>query len=108
MDFYEAGLAAYAKEREQWAGHLGEVSAEDRANLREFMIVGKARDEHGDLPADRAYPRRLAGHDEPEKERAEKPAGAYGEHAIVTAESGASTTSDLAGIKTDDGAFVDP
>jgi len=32
MDFYEAGLAAYAMEREQWAGHLGEISAEDRAN----------------------------------------------------------------------------
>jgi preprotein translocase subunit SecA len=38
----------------------GEVSAEDRANLREFMIVGRG-DERAGLPAERAYPRRLAG-----------------------------------------------
>jgi spermidine synthase len=32
MDFYQAGLSAYAGEREQWAEKMGQVLSEDKAN----------------------------------------------------------------------------
>jgi spermidine synthase len=32
MDFYQAGLAAYAGKEELWAQHIGQVSTEDRSN----------------------------------------------------------------------------
>jgi spermidine synthase len=32
MDFYQAGLAAYAGDQRLWAKHIGEVSTEDRSN----------------------------------------------------------------------------
>ena len=50
MHFYEAGLAAYAGERERWAEDMAKVSTEDASNPYYAWFLAEARDAQPEAP----------------------------------------------------------